>query len=291
MPSASEDRIADLDAIVVELYAVPPADFTAERARRMRAADTDLAAAIRAIPKPVVSASTVDLMARAGLLGDAMELAAQLREAQDEADAAEMTRLSRQRRQLVAALASQGAELAAQSGVAVSATARSDVEQTLNATMIDADAAAAVLSARLARPIWATGFGGVDLSDAVGGSIPVASDEGTAGRPDELAERRARRAAERAANDAEREAVQVEREASRVRAERDRMRERVDALHERVDVLRRDLDASQTEARHAEAEQSRLARAADEAEVRAQDAGRRARAAREAAGGAERADQ
>lgn len=269
---APRDVSAELDEIVVELYALAPAEFTAGRTRRARAEQGELSAAIRGIPKPVVAAWAVDLMAREGLLGDAMALAAQLRDAQADADAAEMTRLGRQRRQLVAALAQQGAELAAERGVAVSAPARAGIEQTLNAAMIDAGAAAAVLSARLVRPIEATGLGDAAVGDAVTGSPVVAAEPGTSEPNDDLADRRARKAAERAA----REAEQAERESTRVQAQRDRARERLTALHERIDQLRRDLGAAEAQATEDEAEQERLDHAADAANQAAMTARRRA---------------
>ena len=55
------------------------------------------------------AAWAVDLLARDGQLAEALELAGALREAQDDLDGAELARLSRQRRALVAALATQNA--------------------------------------------------------------------------------------------------------------------------------------------------------------------------------------
>lgn len=276
MTVAPPDRTVELDEIVVELYTVPPTEFTAARTARARGAEKTLSAEIRAIAKPVVAAWVVDLMARDGLLGEAVALAAQLRDAQDESDAAEMTRLGRQRRQLVAALAAQGVSLAEQRGVAVSASARIDVEQTVNAAMIDADAAAAVLSGRLARPIAATGLGGVAVEVAISGSIPAAIGQAPTARPDELAQRRAQRAAERAAREAEREAVRAEQEHARIRAQHDRARERTDELFARIDSSRRDLARLEAEATAAEAERDRLERATATAEAAARAASQRA---------------
>ncbi|MFZ8420371.1 hypothetical protein ACO1MI_13740, partial [Staphylococcus aureus] len=71
---------------------------------------------IAKLRKPTLAAWAVNLLARDGQLGEAVELSQALREAQDDADAAEMTRLGRQRRQLVAALARRAADLAAEAG-------------------------------------------------------------------------------------------------------------------------------------------------------------------------------
>lgn len=228
----------DLDAIAEELYALPPADFTAARNARAGMADRSIAGQVKALRKPTVAAWTVNLLARNGQLGEALELSAALREAQDDLDAAELSRLGRQRRQLVAALATQAIALAKDAGVAVSAAAREDVEKTINAAVMDASAAAAVMTARLVAPLEAGTFEPDDLADAVGGSLP-----GVAPAParDDLAERRARKAAEKAAREAERLANEAERELARIDAQRTKLQERVDHVAERIDDLRRDL--------------------------------------------------
>jgi hypothetical protein len=229
---------SDLDAIAAELYALPPADFTAARNREAGMADRSIAAQVKALRKPTVAAWAVNLLAREGQLADALELSAALREAQDDLDAAELSRLGKQRRQLVAALATQAVGLAKDAGVAVSAAAREDVEKTVNAAVMDASAAAAVLTARLVSPLEAGAFEPSDLADAVGGSLPGAAE---APARDDLAERRARKAAEKAAREAERAANEAERELARVDAQRQKLQERVDHVTERIDDLRRDL--------------------------------------------------
>ncbi|RLK52608.1 transposase [Microbacterium telephonicum] len=274
------DAPGALDDIVVELYAVPPAEFTAARTARAAESDADLAAEIRSIRKPVVAAWAVDLLAREGMLGDAIALAADLREAQEGLDAAELSRLGRQRRQLVAALAGQAVSLADERGVAVSAAARTDIEQTLNAAMIDADAAAAVLSGRLAKPISATGLGDVDLTDALAGSVPAGA--APAPPPDDLAERRARKVAEKVVREAEREAEGAERERARADARRDREQARLDDVRERVDALRRDLERAEADASDAEERLADAARAAKAAATAARAATKKAAAARAA---------
>ncbi|BDV31895.1 transposase [Microbacterium terricola] len=276
MAERSDD---DLDAIVVELLTVTPAEFTAARTDRARQAPKELAARIKALRKPSVSAWTVDLLAREGLLGEALELAASLREAQDDLDAAELSRLGGQRRQLVAALAAQAVDRAAEHGVQVSASARTEVEQTLNAAMIDADAAAAVLSARLVRPLEAAGFGGVDLGDALEGSQPAGSPVVAT---DDLAERRARKAAEKAVRDAEHAAEQADRERARIATRRDKVQERVERLDERVTELRRDLARVEAEQEQAAAELAEAAQQWDAADEAARAAASAAHSARDA---------
>ena len=277
MPSADDDAF---DAIVAELYAVVPSDFMAARTARAKEADGPLAARIRKIRKPVVAAWVVDLLAREGMLTDALDLGAALREAQENLDAGELSRLGQQRRQLVSALGRQAAAAAEKHGVAVSAAAQSDIESTLNAALIDAHAAAAVKTARLAAPLEAGAAGDLDLTDVVTGSVPTAV--APAAPTDELADRRARREAERAVRDAERALERAERERTQAEAKQERARDRAGRLAERVEALRADLARAEAEAAEAQADltdtESSAADAAD-AEESARAAADDARAA------------
>ena len=238
MPEADAD--AELDAVAAELYALPPSEFTATRNARAGMAAGAVAKRIKALRKPTIAAWAVNLLAREGQLADAIELSTALREAQDDLDGAELARLGKQRRQLVAALAKQAVGLAEDAGGTLSAAAREDVEKTINAAVMDAAAAAVVLTARLVTPLEAGDIEPDTLADAVGGSVP-----GVVTPPprDDLAERRARKAAEKAAREAERLANEAERELARVDARRAKAQERVDHIRERIDDLRRDLAA------------------------------------------------
>lgn len=272
---------ADLDAVAAELYALPPDEFTAARNVRANQADGPLAAQIKALRKPTAAAWAVGLLAREGQLGDALELSAALREAQDDLDAAELNRLGRQRRALVAALAAQAADLAAAKGVTVSASARTEVEKTINAAVMDAAAAAAVMTGRLVRTLEATGLEPVDLTDAVGGSVPGVPDAPAPSR-DDLAERRARKAAERELREAERAAGEADRELAKIDAKLAKARERTDHLRERVDDLRAELARFEADAEKAEAAATDLEAERTVAAERAQSAARATERARKA---------
>lgn len=271
----------DLDAVAAELYALPPDEFTAARNARANQADRPLAAQIKALRKPTAAAWAVGLLAREGQLGDALELSAALREAQDDLDAAELNRLGRQRRALVTALAAQAADLAAVKGVTVSASARTEVEKTINAAVMDAAAAAAVMTGRLVRTLEATGLEPVDLTDAVGGSVPGVPDAPAPSR-DDLAERRARKAAERELREAERAAGEADRELAKIDAKLAKARERTDHLRERVDDLRAELARFEADAEKAEAAATDLEAERTEAAERAQSAARATERARKA---------
>ncbi|WES62995.1 hypothetical protein P0L94_11075 [Microbacter sp. GSS18] len=274
-----EHGAEDLDAIAAELYALPPAAFTAARNARAAASAPELARRIRALRKPVVAAWAVNLLVADGQLTEALDLAAALREAQDDLDAVELAKLGRQRRQLVAALAAHAVELAAEHGVTVSPPAREGVEKTVNAGVMDAAAAAAVSTGRLIAPLEAGGFEPADLAAAVGGTLPGAE---TPPPRDDLAERRARRAAEKAAREAERAANAAGRELAELAARRDRARERAAHLRERIDDLTRDLARLEADLGSVESSIADLDRAHAAAAATARDTQRAAERARSA---------
>ncbi len=264
------DADEQLDAIAAELYALAPAKFTTARNARAGLVAPALAKRVKALRKPTLSAWAVNLLARDGQLADAIELSAALREAQDDLDAAELARLGKQRRQLVAALAKQAVGLAEEEGGTLSAAAREDVATTINAAVMDAAAAAAVLTARLVKPLEAGDIEPAALADAVGGSLP---DAIPAPPPrDDLADRRARKAAEKAAREAERLANEAERELARVDARREKAQERVDHVRERIDDLRRDLAALEADEQAAAAKLEAVERERADAAARAREA-------------------
>lgn len=285
MPPPTDDE--ELDAIAVELYRLPPGEFTAARNARAGASDRRLGALVKRLPKPSVAAWAVSLLAREGQLGEALELAAALREAQDDLDARELSKLSAERRSLVGALSKQAVALAKDRGVAVSASTRDDVEKTINAAVMDASAAAAVLSGRLVRPLEAAGFDPVDLGEAVGGSAPEGAPAAPAPSRDDLAARRARKAAERAVREAEQVASEAERELTRVDARLTKARERLDHLHERLDEVRAEVARLEADAASAAATAHDLEAERAEAASRVRQAEKRAEAARSALSGPE----
>ena len=278
MATAGSDDAA-LDEVAFGLYALTPDEFTAARNAAAKATDDKvLGRRIMDLRKPTAAAYAVDLLARdAGdQLAEAIELSAALREAQDDLDGAELARLGRQRRALVAALAGQASALAKDRGVTVSSAALADVEQTLNAAVTDAAAAAAVLTARLARPLAASGLEPVDLEGAVGGSVPGVADAPPPQPRDDLAERRARRAAQTAAREAAKAASEADRALAKSDARLTKAREKADRLSERIADLRAQLAQYEADAEAAAAE-------LDAAEAEQTDAASVARSARKTA--------
>lgn len=268
----------DLDNIAAELYAGAPDDFIATRnAHAKDAGDPALAAAIRALRKPSVAAWVVNLFARerAARLDQALQLAAELREAQEDLDAATLSQLGRQRRALTAQLAAEASSLAAAQGGRVTDATREAVRQTISAAFFDAGAAAAVASGRLVRDLEPTGS--VDLEAVVAGGRPDAPVVATPAA-DEVGARRRRRDAERAVRDAEKAHDRAAREDRRAADDAHEAEERIDRLVKRIAQLEEELDRARLDATQAKTD----ARAA---------ADRREQAAADAAATADALDQ
>ncbi|QCQ16432.1 transposase [Microbacterium sp. RG1] len=248
---------SSVDEVAAALYRLPPDAFTAARDEQAARAEAADAARIKALRKPVVAAWAVNLLVADGQLAEAVELAAALREAQDDLDAGELRRLGTQRRQLVASLAKRAVTLAAEAGYPLADSAREAVAQTINAAVMDARAAAAVLTGRLRKPLDAGALDDLDAADIVAGSPPGATVERPSPDPDELAVRRARKAAERAVRDAERAATAAERERSAAEAAERKAREHADLVHERIAEVRTQLERLRSDADAADAELAR----------------------------------
>ena len=228
--------MADITSIANDLYALTPAEFTAERNRRAKDAG-DLSGQVRELPKPSAAAWGVNVFARvrADELTQLIELGELLRAAQDDADSNALQQLSKQRRALVAAMAREAASVAGERGAPVNAAAIMQIEQTLQAAMFDADAAAAVASGRLIRSLTSDGVEPVDLEGAVAGllegvRLPVRA------APIDLAAKR-REVASRKADEAEQDSVAAQAEASDARSAADAATARHEDLEAEIDDL------------------------------------------------------
>lgn len=200
------------EEIAAALYAGPPEAFVSSRKARAESVDDrELATRIRALRKPSVAAWVVNVFAQecAGQLGEALQLAAELREAQDDLDAPALAKLGRERRALTRHLAEMAAELAGSRGEKITSATREAVEGSISAAFFDPAAAGAVASGRLMRAIEASASSD-DIRDAVVGEIPEL--ESVPQRPpDELQARRLRRDAQRLLASAEKERKAAER--------------------------------------------------------------------------------
>lgn len=260
--STSPGSGRDLVEIAAALYAKPLDEFTAARNSAAKSAtDKELAKEVKALRKPTASAWLLNMMNvhRGSQLGQALELGAAMRQAQDELDGSELKKLGTQRQQLISALVKDGTALAGELGHPASPATAMEVEQTLRAAMADAGAAAAVATARLVRPLEASGWESVDLVEAVGGpfdtgTAPVhAYTEGAVGEEetavDPAAEARAE--LEDAEDRAEEAGNALKRARERVeQLERDReaLVGQVRELRKRIRALEQDIDTLDDEA-------------------------------------------
>ncbi|QYF72489.1 transposase [Cryobacterium sp. PAMC25264] len=240
-----------LTAIAQELYGLAPADFTAHRnarARDLRPTDAALATQVAALRKPSPAAWVMNLIARerAEKLEALLRLGEKMRQAQERLDRDELRRLGAERRDAVAGLAREAADLAQAAGYPPTASVLGEVEQALQAATSDPAAAAAAAAGLLVRALRAVGFEPVDLLDAVAvpGAAAVPSPKPASSSstpPVQLHQVRlrkeARREAERLEGDAEAAAATLDaldRRAHRLDLRRQRLEAEVAALREQL---------------------------------------------------------
>ncbi|WP_315073565.1 transposase [uncultured Microbacterium sp.] len=273
------------EEIAAGLYSGRPDAFVSSRKARAAEVDAELAPRILALRKPSIAAWVVNVFAqeRAGQLGEALELARELREAQDDLDASALAKLGRERRALTRKLAQAAGELAAARGERVTASTLEAVEQSISAAFYDPAAAAAVASGRLSRALDPSATPS-DIRDAVAGDVPELISA-SAPPADELQARRARREAERAIASAEKEQTSAERELTQREAAWTELRARRDVLTEHVSELEAQLARARTDLVEVEREIPEAERGHTDAAARAgaaADALDRARKAKDA---------
>jgi len=167
----------DLDSAAEELYGVPAEEFTEHRTRlaaqAKAAGDKALAASIGKLRKPVQAAALVNELVRAepAELGELTGLAEQMRDAHRQLRGPELRALSEQRQQLLQRLTDLVRDTAGQDGRTVTEAVLAQVRGTFEAAIADEGAEAAVLSGRLTTVLSYTGFGEVDVTDAVAAPV------------------------------------------------------------------------------------------------------------------------
>ncbi|HEX4191430.1 MAG TPA: hypothetical protein VHZ06_10590 [Marmoricola sp.] len=161
--SSAEDLVAVADS----LYAVPVTGFTAARdAAAKEAASKELGARIKALRKPSVAAWAVNLLVRreAEQIEQVLGIAESLRAAAAALDGEELRALTRQRRQLTAALTTAAAGLVREEGVRLTSAVADQVEGVLTAAMLDPVAADVVRSGLVLTGFTSTGVSDVDVA-------------------------------------------------------------------------------------------------------------------------------
>ena len=104
----------------------------------------------------------------ASLLDEVLALGVSLRQAQAGLQGDELRALTKQRRQLIAAVTTEVKSLASSAGVKLTEPVARQVEDTLAAAMVDETAAAAVHSGMLTDALASTGVGSLALGSVVG---------------------------------------------------------------------------------------------------------------------------
>lgn len=295
------DATGELLAIADELYALDLADFTPARdARAKELKGTDLAELVKpvkALRKPSTAAWVVNLLVRheTEQVEQVLAVGAALREAQASMSGEELRALTRQRRQLTAAVTSQARAVAKERGLRVTDAVADQVEATLTAAMVDEGCAKAVRSGLLVASIEATGVDDVDAGAAV--ALPEALGFSAAPResvapppkrprlevvPDPEADAKVRRAAEEKLSAAESELEDAQgeldaagEEVSRLEARGLQLQAEIEELQAKIAALEEEHDALDEEL--AEAEDAREEAQTSVADLtRARDAARAA---------------
>lgn len=283
--------------IADDLYALPLADFTPARdalAKEHRA-DKALAAGIKGLRKASVAAWVVNLLVRRDpdQVEQVLAVGAALREAQADLDADQLRELTRQRRQLTASVTTAARRLARAEGIRTTQAVADQVEATLTAAMLEAEAARAVRSGLLVTALSATGLGDLDLSgavatpDALGFAAtarPVAEPDPAVRPqlhvvPDPDADAKARAAADErladataALREAEKEQRAARRSVEKLQARTLQVQSELDELRARVAGLESALEEVDDELSEAEAVQADAEDAVEEARAVADDA-------------------
>lgn len=162
--------MSELLDIAEELYGLPLADFTPARDAKVKELKgTPLAPQVKALRKPSLAAWVVNLLVRHDTeqVDQVLAVGAALREAQASMSADELRALTKQRRQLTAAVTTGARRIAREAGTRVTDAVAEQVEATLTAAMVDEQAGLALRSGLLVAPLAATGVDPADVAAAV----------------------------------------------------------------------------------------------------------------------------
>jgi len=273
-------QAVSLAEVTGQLYALSPAEFISARdelAGQARAAgQRDVAAGIKKLARPTVSAWLVNQLVRAApaQMSRLFELGEALQEAQRTLAGNRLRELSGQRRQSVAELLPIASELADRAGQPASSGVLAEVRATLEAAIADAEARAAVQSGQLTKALTYAGLGEVELSAALASQPPSPGGRGAKAGSGRKAESTGPAGAEHAglAERADRDDHQADRLADAAQALRaaeaavgeaaaavEEAERQVVGVNEQRQFLRRRIDHLERELREATAADAQLA--------------------------------
>jgi hypothetical protein len=155
-----------VDEVARLLYRLPPGEFTSARNARAKEAaalgDRELAAAVRALPKPTAAAWLANTVVgrAAPAVDDLVALGPEFRHAQDKGLRADMRRLVDRRRTLIGDLVAVAADAADDAGQPFGTQVQRQLEETLEAAVADETLATVLRSGLMSGPLRFVGFGG-----------------------------------------------------------------------------------------------------------------------------------
>lgn len=286
----------DVLSIADELYGLPLPEFTPARdARAKELKGTDLAGQVKALRKPSTAAWVVNLLVRreAAQVDQVLAVGTALREAQASMSGDELRALTRQRRQLTAAVTTQARRTAREEGTRVTDAVADQVEATLTAAMVDEQCALAVRSGMLVAALATTGLdpadvaGAVAVPEAIGFTAPAREAEPPPRPdlkvvPDPEADRKAVEAAEELLAATEADLAEATGTHDEARSAYDELEARGLQLQAEIDELRGRIAELESAAEEVEDDLSE----AEDARTEAEDAVREATRARDAAAAA-----
>jgi DNA repair exonuclease SbcCD ATPase subunit len=284
---------SDLLEIADELYALSLPEFTPARdAKAKELKGTDLAKDVKALKKPSLAAWVVNLLVRHDTeqVEQVLQVGAALREAQASMSGDELRQLTRQRRQLTAAVTTQARRLAREHGQKVTDSVAEQVEATLTAAMVDEDCGRAVRSGLLVAALSATGVDAVELDRAVAvpdalGFVATAREASEPAKPDLHVvpdpdrDEKALAAAREALAEADDELAQAKEELATAAQELSNLEARSMQVQAEIDELKRRIAELEETADEVDEEMAE----AEDAKTEAEDSVRQATKAREAA--------
>jgi hypothetical protein len=284
----------NIDEAVDRLYALPPDQFIASRdaaSTAVKAAgEAKLAAEIKRLRKPTVSAWAVNLLSRRA--GDTLraliELGPRLAKAQRLGRRDELRSLGEARHGYVTALIAAAGAALAEHGQTISSAIALDVESTLAGALAEPDVAEAVLAGRLDRPVHYAGLGPVpslrlvpadqadEEAEPVTASTQKARDaSGAAGAPAPARGRTAGPDVEELAaevdlavgrhDEAVADAARVDEERARLRREYDDLRARLQEVEGEIRTADRAANQTRRDVSRAERDLERAKRVLDRA--------------------------
>jgi hypothetical protein len=269
-----------LQEVAHELYGLLPSEFIKARdeaAKAARATDRALSDEIKGLRRPSTAAWAVNLLAREKpeLLEQVLALGVSLRQAQAGLQGEELRNLTRQRRQLVAAVVGEVRALASSAGVRLTETVARQVEDTLTAAMSDETAAAAVHSGMLTESLASTGLGSLALGNVVG-IVPGRLHVVPSAPPDDAEEReKAMKVLEHASAllaDAEARLEKATKRKAKREARTLQLQSELDEVRRRAAELEHEIESAADELEEAEESYASAVELRDEAKAAAVDA-------------------